>query len=313
MLSTGIFNEAKQILDKDGKVNPLGPYGKQKLTGREVATYFRRHKVTDPQVKKAIEVALDMGGAMDIAGKEIQKFFGKAIRDNKDVKSALQYANESYITAKESIVEHSIVYAVKGIAKPEREKFQQAAKYYKSSITYSTGKGGYDLVTISNKNKKQLRDMDAIVRGKSSYGDPTTSEKRGGSHFEESHAIKIDEGKFTKYSDLLMKKAKLVAQGPIAAKEVAAVNKQISAEMKKLGVKEDTVTEAIVEAKASVLDQVLAVADSKSAKKINGTMVDMFTASVIRQVYDKVNDTNKARMEKSNLDTLVGLAHKMMG
>jgi hypothetical protein len=49
----------------------------------------------------------------------------------------------------------------------------------------------------------------------------------------------IDEGKYTKYSDLLVKKAKLVAQGPIASKEVAAVNKQIAAEMKKLGVKED--------------------------------------------------------------------------
>jgi len=49
----------------------------------------------------------------------------------------------------------------------------------------------------------------------------------------------VEEGKYTKYSDLLIKKAKLVAQGPIASKEVAAVNKQIAAEMKKLGVKEE--------------------------------------------------------------------------
>ena len=26
-----LFYEAKKVLDKDGKVNPLGPYGKQKL------------------------------------------------------------------------------------------------------------------------------------------------------------------------------------------------------------------------------------------------------------------------------------------
>ena len=66
-----LFQEAKSVLDKDGKVNPLGPYGKMKLTGREVSAYFRRNKITDPQVKKAVEVALDMGGAMDIAGKEL--------------------------------------------------------------------------------------------------------------------------------------------------------------------------------------------------------------------------------------------------
>ena len=48
----------------------------------------------------------------------------------------------------------------------------------------------------------------------------------------------VSEGKFTKYSDLLIKKSKLVAQGPIAQPEIDAVNKQIAAEMKKLGVKE---------------------------------------------------------------------------
>ena len=37
-----LFHEAKKVLDKDGKVNPLGPYGKMKLTGREVSTYFSR-------------------------------------------------------------------------------------------------------------------------------------------------------------------------------------------------------------------------------------------------------------------------------
>ena len=89
-----IFQEAKQILDKDGKVNALGPYGKGKLTGREVSTYFRRNKVKDAKIKKAVEVALDMGGAYDIAGKEIQKHYGRKIRNSKEVVSALQYANE---------------------------------------------------------------------------------------------------------------------------------------------------------------------------------------------------------------------------
>ena len=87
-----LFQEAKTILDKDGKVNPLGPYGKQKLTGREISTYFRRNKITDPEIKKAVEVALDLGGAFDIAGKEIQKFYGRAVRNSKEVKNAVEVA-----------------------------------------------------------------------------------------------------------------------------------------------------------------------------------------------------------------------------
>mgnify|MGYP006230314547 CR=1 FL=1 len=95
-----LFHEAKKVLDKDGKVNPLGPYGKQKLTGREVSTYFRRNKVKDPQIKKAVEVALDLQGAMSVASSEIKKFYGDKILKSKEVQKALQYANES--------VEHDI-------------------------------------------------------------------------------------------------------------------------------------------------------------------------------------------------------------
>ena len=90
-----LFHESKKILDKDGKVNPLGPYGKQKLTGREVSTYFRRNKVKDPQIKKAVEVALDLQGAMSVASSEIKKFYGDKILKSKEVQSALKYANES--------------------------------------------------------------------------------------------------------------------------------------------------------------------------------------------------------------------------
>jgi hypothetical protein len=92
-----IFQEAKQILDKDGKVNPLGPYGKSKLTGQEVAQYFRKNKVSDSKIKKAVEVALDLGGAMDIARKEIKKFYGDKILKSKEVQGALKFANEEVI------------------------------------------------------------------------------------------------------------------------------------------------------------------------------------------------------------------------
>ena len=47
----------------------------------------------------------------------------------------------------------------------------------------------------------------------------------------------------------------------------------------------------------SVIDKVKEIASKKSAKKIDGVMVDSFTASAISQIYDKVNDANKKKME----------------
>ena len=93
-----IFQEAKQVLDKDGKVNPLGPYGRSKLTGSEVASYFKKHPVKDPQVKKAVEVALDLEGAFDVAMKAIKDFYGDKILKSKEVQAALRFANEEVVT-----------------------------------------------------------------------------------------------------------------------------------------------------------------------------------------------------------------------
>ena len=91
-----LFQEAKEVLTKDGKVNPLGPYGRQKLTGREVATYFRNNKdIPKNRIRKAVEVALDLGGAMSVATREIKKFYGDKVLRTKHVQDALKYANES--------------------------------------------------------------------------------------------------------------------------------------------------------------------------------------------------------------------------
>jgi len=63
----------------------------------------------------------------------------------------------------------------------------------------------------------------------------------------------------------------------------------------------------------SALSDMQNIVKTKGAKKINGVMVDMFTASVITKAYDKVSDANKKKMEGANLQTLVKLAHKIMG
>ena len=177
---TNIFQDLKErkVLDKDGKVDALGPYGKSKLTGQEVAQYFKKHKIKDPEIKKAVEVALDLGGAMDVAGKEIQKFYGRKIRNSKEVKRALKHANESY------------------------------------EMDMLVGVLHEDVFNLTEKNL--MPDIQKIV-------------------------------------------------------------------------------------------------DTKGAAKVGGVMLDMFTASMIAKVYDKVNDQNKKKMEKAKIEVLVKLAHKVMG
>ena len=54
------------------------------------------------------------------------------------------------------------------------------------------------------------------------------------------------------------------------------------------------------------------IVKTKGAKKVGGSMVDMFTASMIQKVYDRVNDKNKKRMEKAPIQVLVKIAQTAM-
>jgi len=63
-----------------------------KLTGQEISSYFRKHKVRDKTIRKAVEIALDHGGAMNYAIKQIEKL-KRGLSNHKDVKKALEVAN----------------------------------------------------------------------------------------------------------------------------------------------------------------------------------------------------------------------------
>ena len=147
-----LFAEAKNVLDKDGKVNALGPYGKQKLTGREMSTYFRRNKVKDATIKKAVEVALDLGGADTIARKEIKKFYGDKVLKSKEVQQALQYANEAVSPAQQA-----------AIAISKKEKGEKPLDEY-------AGKGGQGEGEVERRQrhiddlKQKYRDADPVDR-----------------------------------------------------------------------------------------------------------------------------------------------------
>ena len=71
---------------------------------------------------------------------------------------------------------------------------------------------------------------------------------------------------------------------------------------------ESTISEA-----KNLMPAIQKIVDEKGAAKVGGVMVDMFTASVLTQAYGKVNDSNKKKMESSNIQTLVKLAQRVMG
>ena len=242
-----LFAEAKKVLDKDGKVNPLGPYGKQKLTGREIQVYFRRNKVKDKVVKKAVEVALDLGGAMDIAIKAIKDYYGNKILKAKEVQTALKFANEENF----------------------RDSFELLDENYKDVIKmYPRDRDWKKLIT------KHKRHIDAFRDEKKQKDLPK----------------KVEDELLTWASQA----------GEVATKDDA----------------EDFIMSVLDEGTLSegknLMPDIQKIVDTKGAKKVGGIMIDMFTASMIAQIYGKVNDKNKQKMEKSNISTLVDLAQRMM-
>lgn len=240
-----LFYEAKKVLDKDGKVNPLGPYGKQKLTGREIQVYFRRNKVKDKIVKKAVEVALDLGGAMDIAIKSIRDYYGDKVLKSKEVQTALKFANEESF----------------------KDSFNMLDEDYKKVIKmYPRDRDWKKLIT------KHKRAIDSVRKN--------------------------DEDLPKKVEDELLTWASQA--GEVGSKDDA----------------EDFIMSIIDEGTLSegknLMPDIQKIVDTKGAAKVGGIMVDMFTASMISQIYGKVNDSNKKKMEKSNISTLVDLAQRMM-
>ena len=332
---------------KGGKLDPLSKMGKSKLTGQEIAKYYKdnpkaKQAARDKTVKKAIELALDLGGAQSYAIKEIEKLKrglskmpvvqqalrtanesvnegvsvsderivnkGKGIiimiddngkkvsaifKDKKnadkfnrnkpsDVKKLLKLAkskkypkaideNEMTSTSsvampeiplgrkhkvmkrkeleKESINEETLLYRIKDIQKPELDKFKSSARLMKLKINIKQSPMKKDTLIRLQGSKKQIRDFDAVVRGKSSYGDPS-----------------------------------------LAMKEEFDLNEE-SATMKK----------------------VRQVVKKKGMMNIDGMKLDLTTASMIASVYDKVNPTNKKRMDKLKLPQLVNLTMKVAG
>ena len=103
---------------KGGKLDPLSKMGKSKLTGQEIAKYYKdnpkaKQAARDKTVKKAIELALDLGGAQSYAIKEIEKL-KRGLSKMPVVQQALRTANES-VNEGVSVYDERIVNKGKGI------------------------------------------------------------------------------------------------------------------------------------------------------------------------------------------------------
>jgi len=355
-----LFAEAKKVLDKDGKVNALGPYGKQKLTGKEVSQYFKKNKVSDPQVKKAVEVALDLGGADTVARQEIKKFYGDKILKSKEVQNALRHANEEVV--KEEVLDENIQKVIKMFPRDNSWKklvmrhrraiddFRKNKKDLPAKVEDELLSWGFDAGEISNEDdaerfiddilnekfkpyimKGYERVTDFYVQFRGGRGDRITSPenkkdfetaKKMITAYGKKHKLNIkdsprqrifgtpEEGS-SAYKISLYAKHHTNDPNHDLAPLLDQISKLKTAEDHGGGnakpIKEETITEG-----KNLVPAIKKIVDTKGAAKVGGVMIDMFTASMISQIYDKVNDQNKKRMENSNISTLVDIAQRMM-
>jgi hypothetical protein len=122
----------------------------------------------------------------------------------------------------------------------------------------------------------------------------------------------------SKAVDMMKKNAgsKVIRIGKFATDDDKPVDIKVGDELSYTRVKLATKVKESVDfdliSEASLIPQLQKIVDEKSATKIKGTLVDMFTASMITQIYSKVNDANKEKMDKLPLEKLVNLAHKIM-
>lgn len=136
----------------NGKLDPLSPMGRSKLTGGEVAQYYRdnpKAKVAakKPEVKLGIELALDLSGNYNYAIKEIDKI-KRNLSKHPEVMKALQFANESV---------NEETYKTKSFLKRlEEEKMTVADKRASSNYYKDDSKDGKLSKSTSSKRHAQF-------------------------------------------------------------------------------------------------------------------------------------------------------------
>ena len=63
---------------------------------------------------------------------------------------------------------------------------------------------------------------------------------------------------------------------------------------------------------SGIMAKINKIVQDKQAMKIGGVLMDMFSASIMMQIYDKVNDKSKEQMNKGNIRQVQVILHKVM-
>ena len=151
-------------------------YHSEKPGSKKVGVYVK------PKSQKEFEglgVFKDMNTAKKSA-EQFVKLMGEDIDEGISLwREFREKAEETYYKEDDSRQEAEIHYRVKNMQKPEVDRIQQAGRMMKLKVKFNHGRN--DSLIVMTGNKKQLRDFDAVARGKSSYGDPSLAVK----HFDE--------------------------------------------------------------------------------------------------------------------------------
>ena len=72
----------------------------------------------------------------------------------------------------------------------------------------------------------------------------------------------------------------------------------------------ESVNEAIEP--SGIMAKINKIVQDKQAAKISGVLVDKFSAGIMMQIYNKVNDNSKEQMNKGNIRQVQVILHKVM-
>lgn len=194
----------KEIREKvrGGKLDPLSPMGKSKLTGAEISRYYKdnpmaKRAARDATVKKAIELALDLGGSMNYAMKEIEKL-KRGLSKNKEVAKALRFANES-VNKEAASPEEKAQLALKHAKEKEQLQKKQATEKERLA-SESVREGFLDRGKTLHKDKDNLF---FIIQDREGIKLVVDRDKTQGTAGSISRGEKLDDYEFEGFADYM--------------------------------------------------------------------------------------------------------------
>ena len=170
----------------------------------------------------------------------------------------------------------------KGLSNSEKKELRELIK------TISAGYVGED--EQLSQNESFVDKWGHILKIK--VGDKVKFVDKGGAHFGKKGKVIRDHGDGSYSVEILFPSGRTLTPNNVKNKDI---------------VKEEVLDEA-----SPTIAKVKDIAKNKQAAKIDGTTVDLFTASAISQVYDKVNDVNKKKMDGMKIIPLANIAMKLL-